>query len=402
MESMFLREYLGDMKIITGLKQSLSLLAVSVLAATVMPTASLAEGDDAPSGDFTVNVYAELEAFGDPCEVESGYASVLIESVSGTLATSQEAAENARFVEVEPEGVVEYSAQSLDDVSVSDVFDLYDMDPSQMPGFEPVTYTNSNASNGTDMLVPSSANISEGISVGVGDTQYLVSSFDPDPDNPGYSIVTAAGASFVAGESYTFSLDVLNLPFFTYNPDSQNMDFYEILPFDMSPIGVIDSVEVSYFSALLQMPRQSISANPYTVSFDADSCNDDETIGLLTATRSDVEFTDPQAGLQSIELELGGDGVPLNEGEFFGHAMLRTNDLYGLDGPSVIPMFFAQTPPQVEVEFGGYFPLYLGYFGAQTYEPLMNIFGDTPAGRFSVTFDHRLYVDAIQYANVGP
>jgi hypothetical protein len=390
------------MRFLGVLKKSLSLLAVSVLAATVMPTASLAEGEDTPSGDFTVNVYADLEAFGDQCEVGPGDASIWIEPVSGTLSTSQEAAENARFSEVEPEEVDYYSAQSLDELSVSDVFDLYEIDPSQIPGFEPAIYTNSNGSDGVEMRVPSSANISEGISVGVGDTQYLVSSFELDPIDPDYSIVTAAGASFESGVSYTFSLDVPSLTSFTYNPDPQNMDYYEILPFDMSPIGVIDSVEVSYFSALLQMPRQSISANPYTVTFDADSCNDDETIGLLTATRSDVEFTDPQAGLQSIELELGGDGVPLNEGEFFGHAMLRTNDLYWLDEPLVIPMFLAQTPPQVEVEFGGYFPLYLGYFGAQTYEPLMNIFGDTPAGRFSVTFDHRLYVDAIQYANVGP
>jgi hypothetical protein len=303
---------------------------------------------------------------------------------------------------VEPEEVDIYSAQSLDELSVSDVFDLYEIDPAQIPGFEPVTYTNSNGSNGVEMRVPSSANISEGISVGVGGTQYLVSSFELDPSDPDYSIVTANGASFVAGASYTFSLDVPSLTSFTYNPDAQNMNSEEILPFDKSPIGVIDSVEVSYFSALLQMPRQSILANPYTVGFDADSCNDNETIGLLTATRSDVEFTDPQARAQSIELELGGDGVPLNEGEFFGHAMLRTNSLYWLDEPTVIPVFLAQTPPHFEYEFGGYYPEYIGYLGTQTYEPLINIFGNTPSGRFSVTFDHRLYVDAIQYANVGP
>jgi len=343
-----------------------------------------------------------LEAFGDPCEVGPGDASIWIEPVSGTLATSEDAPENARFSEVEPEEVDIYSAQSLDELSVSDVFDMYEIDPSQIPGFEPAIYTNSNGSDGLEMRVPSSANISEGISVGVSGTQYLVSSFDPDPNNPGYSIVTATGASFVAGESYTFSLDVPSLTSFTYNPDPLNMNSEEILPFDIDPIGVIDSVEVLYFSAILQMPRQSISANPYIVGFDADSCNDNETIGLLTATRSDVEFTDPQAGAQSIELELGGDGVPLNQGEFFGHAMLRTNELYWLDEPTVIPMFLAQTPPQVEVEFGGYFPQYFGYLGTQTYEPLINIFGNTPSGRFSVTFDHRLYVDAIQYASVGP
>jgi hypothetical protein len=384
------------------LKRVISLLAVSVLAATVMPTASLAEGDDAPSGDFTVNVYADLEAFGDPCEVGPGDASIWIEPVSGTLATSEDAPENARFSEVEPEVVVEYSAQSLDELSVSDVFDLYDIDPSQIPGFEPVTYTNSNGSDGPEMLVPFFANISEGISVGVSGTQYLVSSFDPDPNNPGYSIVTATGASFVAGESYTFSLDVMNLSSFTYHPDAESMDWHEILPFDRSPVGVIDSVEVSYFGALLQMPRQSISANPYTVIFDADSCTEEGTLGILTATRSDVEFTSPQEGTGPIELDLGDDGGPLNQGEFFGHAMLRTNELYWLDEPTVIPMFLVQTPPQVEVEFGGYFPQYFGYLGTQTYEPLINIFGNTPSGRFSVTFDHRLYVDAIQYANVGP
>ena len=390
------------MRFLGGLKQSLSLLAVSVLAATVMPTASLAEGEDTPSGDFTVNVYADLEAFGDPCDVGPGDASIWIEPVSGTLTTSEESPDNARFSEVEPEVVVEYSAQSLDELSVSDVFDLYDIDPSQIPGFEPVTYTNSNGSDGVEMRVPSSANISEGISVGVGGTQYLVSSFELDPIDGDYSIVTAAGASFVAGASYTFSLDVMNLSSFTYHPDAESMNWHEILPFDRSTIGVIDSVEVSYFSALLQMPRQSISANPYTVMFDADSCTEEGTLGILTATRSDVEFTSPQEGTGPIELDLGDDGGPLNQGEFFGHAMLRTNDLDWLEDPTSFPVFLAQAPPQIEYEFGGYYPEYIGHFGEQTYEPLINIFGDTPAGRFSVTFDHRLYVDAIQYANVGP
>jgi hypothetical protein len=69
------------------------------------------------------------------------------------------------------------------------------------------TYTNTMESNGTEMLVPDSANITEGTTVNVDGIEYEVTTFEADPLNTGFSIVAATGASFIAGESYTFSYE---------------------------------------------------------------------------------------------------------------------------------------------------------------------------------------------------
>ena len=69
------------------------------------------------------------------------------------------------------------------------------------------TYTNTMESNGTEMLVPSSANIQEGTTVNVGGTEYEVTTFESDPSNEGFSTVAATGASFIAGNSYTFTYE---------------------------------------------------------------------------------------------------------------------------------------------------------------------------------------------------
>jgi hypothetical protein len=52
------------MSFVSKSKKFAGLMAISLLAATVMPSASLATEEDLPSGDFTVEVYADLEAFG--------------------------------------------------------------------------------------------------------------------------------------------------------------------------------------------------------------------------------------------------------------------------------------------------------------------------------------------------
>lgn len=68
--------------LISRVKKTAWLVAISAFAATVMPTASLAEGElDLPSGDFTVNVYADLDEFGtfDPCEGFGGASSLAIQ-----------------------------------------------------------------------------------------------------------------------------------------------------------------------------------------------------------------------------------------------------------------------------------------------------------------------------------
>ena len=63
------------------------------------------------------------------------------------------------------------------------------------------TYTNLNEVNNTNFIVNSGADIQVNYTVNVGGTDYLVDAVTPDS---GLLLVTATGAVFTAGESYTF------------------------------------------------------------------------------------------------------------------------------------------------------------------------------------------------------
>jgi len=170
------------------------------------------------------------------------------------------------------------------------------------------------------------------------------------------------------------------------------------LEFDMHPYGVIDSTEVASLADVIGLARQTITSPEYVVSFEADSCNS-EAFGVLTATRSEVTYQAENE--QATSIEAAGDPSDQDPNTFFGTAMLIT-DITSWGQEYGIPYFLATTTPNQGDDFGGYGPEMVGAFGQQSYTALIHIFGNAPAGRFAVNFDHRLFVDAIQYASVGP
>lgn len=69
------------------------------------------------------------------------------------------------------------------------------------------TYQNVNQENSASLVVAMPVDIPEGSSVGVGDTEYLVTGVTLDSPDTGFATITATGASFVSGTSYTFIYD---------------------------------------------------------------------------------------------------------------------------------------------------------------------------------------------------
>ena len=66
------------------------------------------------------------------------------------------------------------------------------------------TYINANEVNNEDLIVPDTSDILIGDNIVMFGISYPVTYFSPDPNNTGFSIVRATGASFVAGDAYTF------------------------------------------------------------------------------------------------------------------------------------------------------------------------------------------------------
>ena len=74
------------------------------------------------------------------------------------------------------------------------------------------TYQNVNQENSASLVVAMPVNIPEGSTVGVGETDYLVTGVTTDSPDTGFATITATGATFVSGTSYTF----------TYDPETDN------------------------------------------------------------------------------------------------------------------------------------------------------------------------------------
>ena len=300
------------------MKRVISLLAVSVLAATVMPTASLAEGEDAPSGDFTVNVYADLEAFGDPCEVGPG-------SMSMTL----DMQENWDSQIVNDSAVVLGNVDvynGTDSPSLVDLIDYYSLNPEHLPHSQ---------------FIPD------------GDGDFLSVSYDWE---------TSLGA----------------------------------LHWDAAPMGILDQTEVDLHSVILAEDHRSIHSFPYAVSFEADSC-DSQILGVMTVARSPVlHYEDgSQSGVDIEVLEIS-ESTDL---DYSGNAWIKVfYDLNLGNDENQEPVIFqsenlsALFPLGANVEYNNR-PVFVGNAGTQEYATTINIFGDSPAGEYSVMYYHNLYVD---------
>jgi hypothetical protein len=314
---------------LSGIKKFLALLTVSVLAATVMPTASQAEGEDAPSGDFTVNVYAELEAFGDPCEGGFGGGSSLSISVSDQLYPESSPGETTEITLDETQGVR---------------IETY-------PGGE-------GAANLENLLA-------------------LHFIENPITSIPGWEAYPDGTAS--------------------YDNQFETLDWdIPLVVNDTELYGDIIAGEFDAYSYELSLPRQTIYAPWQDVSFDADSCDGSNLVGVLTVARSDVMYEAPNEQPISVEADWA-EGYVLdtshNERGFFGTGKLISfTDLLGFG--SLMPQY----PANIPASSAGAEVTSVGFEGEQGYGTKVDVFGASPAGGYYMEVKHRLYVDAVQYS----
>jgi hypothetical protein len=314
--------------LISRVKKAVWLVAISAFAATVMPTASLAEEElDPASGDFTVNVYADLDEFGtfDPCEGFGGASSLAIQDEYEDNWSLGE--DRSREVILENAGFTEFPATT--EPGLFDLFAFY------------------NLSMFTDIPL----------------------ALDPfDLGDDGVSIV-----------SVTYITN-----------DGQN-----VLEFDVEPYGVIDSTELAYASSMLSEARTMIYAPDYDVSFDADDCEFSESFGVLTSARSNVLYQESAADVpSSIEIDFSQEpGDVVFDG---GTAAMEVgSDIIGQPNP--VQKLIAFEPFDSTGTFGGHTPTLIAQSGTQPISAFMHIFGEYPAGIYSMNLYHKLYVDPFQY-----
>ena len=312
---------------ISRIKRAAWLVAISAFAATVMPTASLAEGElDPASGDFTVNVYADLDEFGtlDPCEGFGGASSLAIQDEYERDWSLEE--DGTGVVSLERTGTTEFSETT--EPGLGDLFAFY------------------NLSMFTDI---------------------------PLVANP-----------------FTYVGEGPEIASVTYDTSGGE----NLLVFDAPPFGVIDSSELMPAAEVLSQPRLTIYAPDYDVAFDADDCDFSSIYGVLTSARSEVLYQATEADFPySIELDFTGDPETMDWDGGTAHLRVGTN-IIGESTP--VPKFEAFSPVDSGDLFGGHWPTLIGQSGTQPISALMHIFGDYPAGTYSVNIFHKLFVDPVQ------
>ena len=113
------------MSFVSKSKKFAGLFAVSFLAATVMPSASLATEEDLPSGDFTVEVYADLEAFGCTDTALLLYSDPEQQDVN--------TATNAN-IDLRTDSYLTYAGS--ENPTLQDLFNYYDLDYTLLPQYQ--------------------------------------------------------------------------------------------------------------------------------------------------------------------------------------------------------------------------------------------------------------------------
>jgi len=81
------------------------------------------------------------------------------------------------------------------------------------------TYANVNEASSTEFMAPMPIIVSVGYTVTVGETDYEVTAVTPNSPYEGMATVTATGASFVSGTSYTFSYEESYDNYWQFNSD---------------------------------------------------------------------------------------------------------------------------------------------------------------------------------------
>jgi hypothetical protein len=328
------------MKKPSRLKTSLSLLLVSVLAATIMPTSVNAETTD--FGDNEVTVEVELGSGPDP-EVCEGFASLTVpgETIPATL--------NRRV-------------NGNSDPSMADLLGYYWGEYSSYDQTADELYDNEDLQSTLNSLN------------NVGGPDYFVNwNAVKNPEDATISTLVSI----------------------SYQPIISNGNPTEYRSEDIDQDGDIDINDAPEW---ITETRRSYSTDWFTVSYDANDCLDSDDMALVVVTRTPT-LRAANDGAEFVESELTWEDNPYDasvEGKSEAYLKIRTNLIGGLVS---LPYEAAWDPI---TDFADYAPwdvdpVAFGDEGSAEMRSMMNIYGASPTGIYQANYYYQLEVNDEEY-----
>ena len=328
------------MKKPSRLKTSLSLLLVSVLAATIMPTSVNAETTDFEDNEVTVEV--DLGSGPDP-ELCEGFASLTVpgETIPATLNRRVDGNSDPSMADLLGYYWGEYSS--------------YDQTADELYDDEDLQSTLNSLNN-------------------VGGPDY-----------------------FVNWNAVKFPEDatISTLVSISYQPIISNGNPTEYRSEDIDQDGDIDINDAPEW---ITETRRSYSTDWFTISYDANDCPESDDMAVVMVTRTPT-LRAANDGAEFVESELTWEDSPYDvsvEGKSEAYLKIRTNLIGGLVS---LPYEAAWNPI---TDFADYAPwdvdpVAFGDEGSAEMRSMMNIYGASPTGIYQANYYYQLEVNDEEY-----
>jgi hypothetical protein len=333
--------YFEGMKKSSRLKTSLSLLLVSTLAATIMPTSVNAETTEFEDNVVTVEV--DLGDGSDP-ELCEGFATLTVpgDTMTATLNRRVDGIVSPTMADV----LGYYWGEYDNETNSVDVYDDVDLENT----LNELNNTNNTFGwiNFNAVTYPESATVST-----LERIDYVA--YDSDADEVG---------------------DIF-----------RNEDLDED-----------GDIDVNDAPAWITETRRSYSTNWFTVSYDANDCVDSEDMGVVLVGRAPVgRAVDSESIFEDSELEIGeNDYLPTLENRAEAYLKVKTNLIGGLIS---LPYSVAWDPTEDFSEYAPWevAPVAFGDEGSSQMRSMMNIYGASPTGIYQANYFYQLEVNDEEY-----
>jgi hypothetical protein len=327
------------MKKPSRLKTSLSLLLVSVLAATIMPTSVNAETTDFEDNEVTVEV--DLGSGPDP-ELCEGFASLTVpgETLPATLNRRVDGNSSPTMADLLGYFWGEYSS--------------YDQIAEEI-------YNDEDLQNSMNILN------------NVGDIGYVNWNAVKNPEDATISTLVSI----------------------IYQPIISDVQPIQYRSEDVDQDGDIDIADAPEF---LTETRRSYSTDWFTISYDANDCLESDDMAVVMVTRTPTLRADND-GAEFIESELTWEDSPYDasvDGGAEAYLKIRTNLIGGLVS---LPYEAAWNPITDFADYDSWDvdAVAFGDEGSAEMRSMMNIYGASPTGIYQANFYYQLEVNDEEY-----
>ena len=334
--------YLRGMKKSSRLKASLSLLLVSTLAATIMPTS--VNADPTEFEDNVVTVEVDLGSEGPDPELCEGFATLVVPGNTMTAALNRrvDGIESPTMANV----LAYYFGDWDDETNSAEPFDAGDLQLAlnQMNN----TSETPNTIDFNAVTDPESATLSTLVSIDY-------DAWDSNSDGTG---------------------DVFR---------DEDLDQDEDIDVDDAPEWITET-------------RRSYSTNWFTVSYDANDCVDSDDVAVVLVGREPVMRAPTEgAAWNNAEIDLDDWFATTLENRAEASLKLKTNLIGGLIS---LPYSVAQetTEDFSDIEGAWYAdPISFGDEGSAQMKSVMNIYGSSPTGIYQTNYYYQLEVNEEEY-----